>query len=180
MDINHHVIHSLCALLLFPLVPVEEYYNNQDHSQQNQPSDNCNDCNSRLHSTGSWLRICCIVSGESCIHNSRLNNQVTIMYTSSQIRLFIAVLWLYMFLSPSQYCKILQCPILYVSWNCWDVPTLSFCTSMHVKVLEVSPPKLVSYSTHAPLNQMCINVSKPLGCTFNTDSISFIQFLQLV
>ena len=123
IDINHHVIHSLCVFLLFSLVPVEEYYNNQKHSQHNQPSYNCNDCNSRLHSIGSWLHICGIVSGESCIHNSRLNNQVRIMYTSSQIRLFIAMLWLYMylqmiqmkdmsgsqtFLSPRQYCQNLK------------------------------------------------------------------------
>ena len=36
MDINynsdHHVFNVLCALLLFPLVPVEEHYNNKNHS----------------------------------------------------------------------------------------------------------------------------------------------------
>lgn len=77
MDTNynsdHHVFNVLCALLLFPLVPVEEHYNKKNHSQHKQPSNNCNNCNARLHSIGSWLHIRCIVSRGSCIYNSRSN-----------------------------------------------------------------------------------------------------------
>ena len=83
---GHHVISSLCLLPLFPLVPAEQHYKNQNHSQHNQPSNNCYDCNARLYSIGSWLYIRCTVSGEFCIYNGKLNNgvRITLHFTPNQ------------------------------------------------------------------------------------------------